>query len=632
MRLSIILAVLLATITAQAQNQPTTSAPPFPGTYAQLKPQQKKLIDDWYADYNKMMHEDLPASDYDQLSLSTRTTFEAVTHALMTTNLTDKSGQSMGNALELVQSIETINGKVPKARGDLQFRMYVILRPDALQRLKESTEFFRDRDNTVYHHGYPLNYRQDGGAPSIQISMANDGRHADIDVDYRSSKFPQALLNGHLTAANSDVRAGNNTQRHLQRWQGLTDWWRNLFGLDSSDQENPEVVAAGGDIPPIPRKGAGKLEDAILDFLNSWLVEQKPELAAAYLSSRSYACLEEYGPQAGTDISTAAAPYVAAKDMAATNRLLGKPANLQAVVSPSVVDDSRLKLVKQQYGNVFSVYAVPDGVAPEFECDDQQALKDFESARISGKKKKYSQSYASVLRLKPLQGPSQVLTVLWTKEGTFWKVVSWDVEPEDVKPQEVPDVRRPAVVPAAAEEDTKGDATFLQASNAFLRSWLVTKDYGVATSYFSPQSYACVDLLLQSGQPQPATPEQYSAHIRDAMATIVQDVGPSTHLSDVVEPVDPEHAGLKMVTHSSEDAYTVVAVPDSLAPIFMCEKESRQHPYQSSAEESQAPVYGNYYSLLFAVRTPGEHTASLSFLWSKDNGQWKIISYQMMSP
>ena len=138
----------------------------------------------------------------------------------------------MGDALDLVQSIETINGKIPKARGDLQFRVYVILRPDALQTLRDSTQFFRDRDNTVYHHGYPLNWRQDGGAPSIQISMAADGRHADIDVDYRSSKFPAALFNGHLTAANSDVRAGNNTQRHLQRWEGLTDWWRNLFGLD----------------------------------------------------------------------------------------------------------------------------------------------------------------------------------------------------------------------------------------------------------------------------------------------------------------------------------------------------------------------------------------------------------------
>ena len=248
----------------------------------------------------------------------------------------------MGNGLELVQSIETINGKVPKARGDLQFRMYVLLKPDALQKLKDSSEFFRDRDNTVYHRGYPMNYRQDGGAPSIQVSIAKDGRHADIDVDYRTSKFPTALFNGHLTAANSDVRAGNNTQKHVQRWYGLTDWWHNLFGLADPDEETVTVSeSAAGEVPPVPRKGAGKLDDAVADYLNSWLVEQKPELSAAYLSPRSFACLEEYGPQAGREINAGIAPYLAARDMAATNRLVGKPANLQGAVKPAALARSQ---------------------------------------------------------------------------------------------------------------------------------------------------------------------------------------------------------------------------------------------------------------------------------------------------
>lgn len=116
MRLLLAACALLIAVSALAQDQVKTTSATFPGTYEQLKPQQKKLIDDWYAEYDKLMHENDPPTDYDQLSLSTRTTFEAVTHALMTTNLTGKSGQSMGNALELVQSVETIHGKVPKAR------------------------------------------------------------------------------------------------------------------------------------------------------------------------------------------------------------------------------------------------------------------------------------------------------------------------------------------------------------------------------------------------------------------------------------------------------------------------------------------------------------------------------------
>lgn len=629
MRISWVL-VLLFGFGMYAQNTPTKSTPPFPGTYEQLKPPQKALIDDWYADYNKMMHEDLPPSDYDQLSPSVRTTFEAVTHALMTTALTDQSGKSLGSALSLVQSIETINGKIPKGRGDLQFRMYVVLQPAALQTLKDCTQFFRDRDNTVYHHGYPVNWRQDGSAPTIQISMATDGRHADIDVDYRSSRFPQALLNGHLTAANSDVRAGNNTQRHQQRWQGLTDWWRNLFGLDIPEEGTIETAGATGDIPPVPRNGSGKLDDAVMDFLTSWLVDQKPELSAAYLSSRSYSCLEEYGPQAGTVINTSSAPYLAARDMAAINRALGKPASLQSVVKTATLDDSRLKIVKQQFGNIFTVYSVPDGVAPEFECDDQRALRDFENARVTGKQNKYSSYYASVLRLKPAHGPGQLITLLWSKEGAYWKIISWDMEPEDAKPQDIPDTRKAATTPEP-EERTTGDAAFLRASNDFLHTWLVKRDYTAAAGYLAANSYACAD-PSQPAQQLSATLAQANSQLRDAMSTISSHLEPTQHINEVIEPADPDHPGLKLVDHPEQNAYTVVAVPDTMASLFLCEKESRSHPYKPVDWEAQSLSYGKYYELLFEVRVPGEHPASLSFLWTKDQGQWKIVSYEMISP
>ena len=156
------------------QSQPASTPPQFGGTYEALNPAQKKLLDEWYADYNKLTGDHASPTEYNQYSLSTRTTYEAVTHALMTTELTDKSGKPMGTALDLVLAIENISGKVTRARGDLQFRMYVVLKPGAVDKLRESTEFFRDRDNTVYHKGYPLNYRQEG-TPSIQFSMSKDG-------------------------------------------------------------------------------------------------------------------------------------------------------------------------------------------------------------------------------------------------------------------------------------------------------------------------------------------------------------------------------------------------------------------------------------------------------------------------
>ena len=119
--------------TLGAQNKAPTAPLKFHGTYEELSPAQRELINEWYAEYNQMTHDNSQPTEYNQFSMSTRTTFEAVTHALMSTELTDKSGKSMGSALNLVQSIESINGKVPRARGDLQFRIYVVLKPDALR-------------------------------------------------------------------------------------------------------------------------------------------------------------------------------------------------------------------------------------------------------------------------------------------------------------------------------------------------------------------------------------------------------------------------------------------------------------------------------------------------------------------
>jgi len=622
---------LLSVATLGAQSQAPTAPKEFHGTYEELSPAQKELINEWYAEYNQMTHDHSQPTEYNQFSMSTRTTFEAVTHALMSTELTDKSGKSLGNALSLVQSIESINGKVPRARGDLQFRVYVVLKPDAVEKLKASHEFFRDRDNTIFHHGYPLNYRQDGGAPSIQVSVARDSRHADIDVDYRSAKFPQGLINGHLTAANSDVRAGGNTQKHLQRWRGLGDWWQNLFGF-SETKETPENSVAEGEIPAIPRRGDDKLEAAAADYLTAWLVEQKPNLSAAYLDSLSYSCLEEYGPDSGKVVSAGVAPYLAANEMAEVNRAIGKVNALEDAVEPLTLHDRNLKPMKQRYQTAFVLYQVSNGQAAEYMCDPDRAFDDFDKMRAEGSTNKYGSYFASVFRLKRPKANSDAVTLLWRKAGKYWKVIAWDVEPEEATPDKIPDVRRrrAAAKAGSAETQASADPEFVHASRDFLHSWLVADNFDHATSYFSQRSDSCVLAYLPPDRPAPSTGADYAAYLRSAMTSVGKDVGPVQHLSEALEPVQPQHEDLKVVRHEGEGAYTVVAVPDYLAELFLCDQESSKHPYDSPDPERKA--YGNFYATLFSLRTPGEHSAALTLLWAKENERWKIIAYELQAP
>jgi hypothetical protein len=162
------------------------------------------------------------AAYYGAWPLHRQTTFEAVTHSLLRTTLTDAEGRDLGTALQLVQRIDRVAGQETGVRGDQQFRLYVDLRPGAAEVVRTSREFFRDKDNTVFHKGYPVNYRLGGRFPSIQISITPDGDRADIDVDYLSSRVPQGLFNGHLSSPNSDVRArharpavGHDARGHL---------------------------------------------------------------------------------------------------------------------------------------------------------------------------------------------------------------------------------------------------------------------------------------------------------------------------------------------------------------------------------------------------------------------------------
>jgi hypothetical protein len=276
---------------AKAQQPPA----PFGEVYARLDPRRQRLIDNWVARFNEATRRQAePAAFYDSIaSFSGKTTFEAVTHALMTTQLTDTSGALLGDALALVEQVDAVRGKVAGAASDHQFRMYARLTEGALATLGRSREFKRHADNTVYHKGYPINYRAEGGTPSIQISVALDQRRADIDVDYRSSSFPVGLFNGHLTAANSDVRVGDNYDRHINRWVGFQNWWRGFFGVPVGGQAVDQVPDRSLAIPGEPRAGRKDVHAMMHDFLTAWLVEGNIVATMGYVSQRALACLAE---------------------------------------------------------------------------------------------------------------------------------------------------------------------------------------------------------------------------------------------------------------------------------------------------------------------------------------------------
>jgi len=600
------------TVCVAAQQTP----PRFGGAYSALDARRQHFINDWVTRFTQVTGRKVePAEFYDGVvTLSAKTTFEAITNALMTTPMTDASGKGLGDALDLIEHVDGVRGKILGAGGDHQFRMYVRLKESALETLGRSQQFKRGADNTVYHKGYPINFRGQGGTPSIQVSTALDGRQADIDVDYRSSSFPAALFNGHLSASNSDVRAGNNYDRHTARWAGLQNWWRNFFGInlpgdDEVDKDDTRESSA-------PRLGKKPVEMMMEDFLKAWLLEGDISAAMNYVSPRALACLANDSDDPSS-FDRGMAPFILAHRLKAAHDVLGPHGSLEDLAVGVRLTTAGLKVVRQPHHAQFVVYSVPDDVARAFDCESRFSI---------GEKKRAGRAYGNyagaTFYIKKTQSRTTV-ALLWAREGGYWKIVSWQTDPESNN--DMPDAAAP---PVAAPARIAADASLVDATRRFFESWLLRKDYATAFSYISPKAYACYDLVRASDQPASTSLDDAGAKIRAGLERSGADVGKVAKLEDVISDAPPFHPAVRVMDHRYSQMFALSSVPNALADAADCAVRAR-----GDAFSGQVPLeYGKGFEATVRFRASGGDPPVLRLLWARENGNWRIIVYDLEIP
>ena len=356
--------------------------------YELMKPKPKALFDKWAAGQNSVEGKTLsPAERFVNLPVSRRSSFAALSNALLNSRMTDPStGQLYGFAIDLIDEIETIAGQEEGKRSDEQFRLYVKLKDGALKKLDLCPEFIHDKNNTIFHKGYPTNYRQSGSAPTLQFSITPDGTRADIDVDYRSSGFPAALFNGHLTAGNSDVRVAGNYLTHLKRWLGLIDWWDKNFPdltteLEKVKTKNPvEPIAVNNGDSPEAELGA-----TISIFFKSWLIDRDVDQTMSFLQSNITFCsdLEESSDK---QMLTACYKALFLDMLKAANKQLKKPKTLDQAIRPVQAIDPLIPAVENNpQKDLFTLAEITDGDYNHFVCSAkktrQASLKTYGNLR-----------------------------------------------------------------------------------------------------------------------------------------------------------------------------------------------------------------------------------------------------------
>jgi hypothetical protein len=607
------LAVAAACITASAQQPPPLR---FGGAYSGLDARRQALVDGWVARFVKTTGQRLSAEAFynELLSVSTKTTFDAVTHALMTIQLTDAQGASLGDTLALVERVDAVRGEVTGTASDRQFRLYARLSPDAVTTLNKSQQFKRGQDNAVFHDGYPTNYREQGGSPSVQISIGLDGRRADIDVDYRSPAFPIVLFNGHLTSSNSDVRSGNNYDRHIDKWTGFQNWWRSFFGVH---QENvPEAASATSPLalPKAPRIGRKPIDVAVNDFLQAWLVERDVIAAMGYISERSSACLSQDSDNPA-DFDRGMAPFQLMVNLKSANDALGPHTSLNGLTVGTRLTLPGLRAIRQPHHAQFVIYSVPDDVASALDCESRLTLANPDRvARVYG-------NYFGVTFY--IDGRDDFpVALLWAQDGGYWKIVSWRV---GVTTATGPDPER---APASKPVRISADLTLVRAARDFLDSWLARRDYDAAFRYIAPAAYACYDLERDRGQPAATSLEDAGRKLRASLEASSKTLPRSRTVESLLVAAEPIHPLTRVMDHPFARVFSLSSPPNALADAAECAARAANAPIP----DPMPLEYGNAYGMTVRFRVEAGDAPVLRLLWRQDSSGWRITSYGVELP
>jgi hypothetical protein len=85
-----------------------------------------------------------------------------------------------------------------------------------------------------------------------------------------------------------------------------------------------------------------------------------------------------------------------------------------------------LRPVEHKNSSAFAIMAVPDQKAGSFLCQNRGQVE--EPSELRPADAKYGTYYMSASRFNFVDEESPGLLLLWTKEGSDWKVVAWAVE------------------------------------------------------------------------------------------------------------------------------------------------------------------------------------------------------------
>ena len=176
-----------------------------------------------------------------------------------------------------------------------------------------------------------------------------------------------------------------------------------------------------------------------------------------------------------------------------------------------------------------------------------------------------------------------------------------------------------------------GDKDLTRSATDFFNKWFVQGQSQDAFQYLSPRAYACVNLYRDENTPAPANPAEAGQLVQKGMKSTADFVGTVKKLEDAIVAPVVSHPDVQLVKHSSSKAFVIASVPDHMAAATGCEaREAGKEIYFD--KPATGNVYGNFYATGLRLAKAGGQAGVLWAVWAKENGQWKIVSYFLVTP
>ena len=151
---------------------------------------------------------------------------------------------------------------------------------------------------------------------------------------------------------------------------------------------------------------------------------------------------------------------------------------------------------------------------------------------------------------------------------------------------------------------------------------MVRRHVEEALDFVSDQAIACINLdedvedeVLRGAQARDA--------LRDVMEGINGELADPDSLTEAIDAVKPWDVSQRVLEHPFEGDFSLIEMTGRDAAIYVCDAPK--------GVDLISDTYGDYYSALFRFKLPGERGGVFGLLWAREDGTWRVVSFEAFS-